>query len=159
MQKFQMAGAYPVTLFQRLPLWPLCRLASDRGMSVNTRAGNTNQMRQLLWRPSLDQLRLCGECCGDERGQIITGRLPYLSLYFSGITTLPTRPSFTERDELDASIYAPGRQREDEPSHSPQQVTIDLELGPWNRGISWSVHLAEKAQKRARPPEGFENQV
>ena len=65
-QKMPKTGAYPITLFQRLQMWPLCRQAPDLGVSVDTGAGDTNEMRQLWQRAPSDYSGLLSEDRSDE---------------------------------------------------------------------------------------------
>jgi hypothetical protein len=80
-EKMPKAGAYPVTLFQRLQMWPLCRWAPDLGVPLDTGAGDTSQMRQLRRRASPSQPGLSGEDRGNERGKTGISRLPYIPSY------------------------------------------------------------------------------
>lgn len=69
MQKMPKAQAYPVTLFQRFQMQPLCKWAPGLGVSFDTRAGDTSKVRQLWRRKSPSQPGVPSESCGDERGK------------------------------------------------------------------------------------------
>ena len=56
--------------------------------------------------------------------------LHFRSTASSDTTSSPIGPSPAEREDLDASIYAPEGQQESNPSQYPRQVTIDLETEP-----------------------------